>query len=240
MIEKNIMPETIEELKQWYIDMNLPDENTTRFFIGKDYPGPKAFGIYKNDITNEFVVYKNKADGSRAVRYQGTDEAFAVKELYLRLKDEIANQNNNNPIQDKTTSKSLANSLTLKLIPFCDTLILVVVTFVGVFISSFSPDRGYYNFRGKHYYYQNSSWYVYDTSWSPCYNVPSELKKNYNEYYSSRSNTDYLISDFESSAYYEEPSYSSSSSSSSSWDSDSSWDSSDSWDSSSTDWDSDW
>ena len=39
-----------------------------------------------------FIVYKNKADGTRAVRYKGTDEAYAVNELYLKLKDEILNQ----------------------------------------------------------------------------------------------------------------------------------------------------
>ena len=38
-------PKTIEELKQWYIDRNLPAERVTRFFIGKDYKGSKAFGI---------------------------------------------------------------------------------------------------------------------------------------------------------------------------------------------------
>ena len=35
------------------------------------------------------MVYKNKADGSRAVRYSGPDEAYAVRELYLKLKSEV-------------------------------------------------------------------------------------------------------------------------------------------------------
>ena len=33
----NEVPQTIEELKQWYQDMNLPPEEVTRFFIGKLY-----------------------------------------------------------------------------------------------------------------------------------------------------------------------------------------------------------
>lgn len=53
-------PKTIEELKQWYIDRNLPPESVTRFFIGSNYKGAKAFGIYKDDITDKIVVYKNK------------------------------------------------------------------------------------------------------------------------------------------------------------------------------------
>ena len=83
-------PKTIEELKQWYADRHLPPPETTRFFIGEDYPGPRAFGIFRQG--SEVIVYKNKANGSRAVRYRGTDEAYAVNELYLKLKSEILNQ----------------------------------------------------------------------------------------------------------------------------------------------------
>lgn len=83
-------PKTIEELKQWYSDRGLPPAKTTRFFIGENYKMPKAFGIYQDG--NYFIVYKNKADGSRAIRYKGTDEAYAVNELYMRLKEEILNQ----------------------------------------------------------------------------------------------------------------------------------------------------
>ena len=84
-------PTTIEELKEWYVSKGLPDEEVTRFFIGRDYKGSKAFGIYKN-AKGKFIVYKNKADGSRAVRYEGTDEAYAVNELLTRLRQEILEQ----------------------------------------------------------------------------------------------------------------------------------------------------
>lgn len=89
-------PKTIEELKQWYKNHNLPPETITRFFIGKNITEPKAFGIYFDDHSQEYVVYKNKDTGMRAVRYQGTDEAYAVNELYLRLKQEILNQKQHN------------------------------------------------------------------------------------------------------------------------------------------------
>ena len=82
-------PKTIEQLKQWYKDHNLPPEEKTRFFIGKNIKQPKAFGIYK-DENGDFVVYKNKSNGERAVRYQGSDEGYAVNELYQRLRSEIA------------------------------------------------------------------------------------------------------------------------------------------------------
>lgn len=83
-------PKTIEELKQWYKDHHLPAYETTRFFIGINYTKPKAFGIYEEN--GQFIVYKNKDDGTRAIRYQGSDEAYAVNELYLKLKSEILNQ----------------------------------------------------------------------------------------------------------------------------------------------------
>ena len=87
-------PKTIAELQQWYQDRHLPPYETTRFFIGINYKKPKAFGIYQDG--DQFIVYKNKANGERAIRYQGTDEAYAVNELYLKLKSEILNQKANN------------------------------------------------------------------------------------------------------------------------------------------------
>lgn len=83
-------PATIEELKAWYAARNLPPYEVTRFFIGIDYKEKRAFGIYEEN--GEFIVYKNKDDGKRAIRYQGKDEAYAVNELYLKLKEEILNQ----------------------------------------------------------------------------------------------------------------------------------------------------
>ena len=85
------IPKTIEELKD-YCERNGFTSSKTRFFVGFDYKGAKAFGVYKDEATGEFVVYKNKADGTRSVRYRGTDEEFAVVELYDRLQSEIANQ----------------------------------------------------------------------------------------------------------------------------------------------------
>ncbi len=85
-------PTTIEELKDWYKSKGLPPYETTRFFIGENYKGARAFGIYKDERSDKFVVYKNKDTGDRAVRYEGTDEAYAVNELFMRLKQEILEQ----------------------------------------------------------------------------------------------------------------------------------------------------
>lgn len=89
-------PQTIEQLAQWYKDRGLPPYEKTRFFIGEDYRKPRAFGIYKDPNTGNFVVYKNKDSGERAIRYEGTDEAYAVNELFQRLKQEIIQQKAHN------------------------------------------------------------------------------------------------------------------------------------------------
>ena len=88
----NEVPTTIEELQTWYKEHNLPPEETTRFFIGKDIKEARAFGIYKEEKTGNFIVYKNKDNGSRAVRYEGKDETYAINELYMKLKEEILHQ----------------------------------------------------------------------------------------------------------------------------------------------------
>ncbi|MBP5298289.1 MAG: hypothetical protein J6Z09_03985 [Lachnospiraceae bacterium] len=100
-------PQTMDDLYAWYAAHNLPPYETTRFFLGIDYKKPKAFGIYKDG--ENFIVYKNKADGSRAVRYKGTDEAYAVNEIYLKLKSEILNQKENNMAKKSAGARSTAS-----------------------------------------------------------------------------------------------------------------------------------
>ncbi|PHU35862.1 zinc ribbon domain-containing protein [Pseudobutyrivibrio ruminis] len=239
-------PKTIEELKQWYVAHNLPPEETTRFFIGKDIKEPKAFGIYKNS-KGDFVVYKNKASGERAVRYEGSDEGYAVNELYQRLRAEIADQKEHSRGRSRSSSGNSSNqSVSGNFIRFA-AIGIFIVTFafigmvscvVGIFDKSLS--EGYYRYKGNDYYYQNNDWYIYDLatdSWDSVWDE-SELNSTIN----SDTYRDYRIYDhdgsqFEDSSWYD----AGSDDDDSDWDSDSSWDSDwDDWDSGGTDWDSDW
>ena len=90
------VPTTIEELRAYCRNHNLPLADM-RVFLGEDYRGAKAFGIYRDEATGNIVVYKNKADGTRAVRYEGSDEAYAVNELYLKIKERVAEQKRHLP-----------------------------------------------------------------------------------------------------------------------------------------------
>ena len=83
------IPNTIKELQEFCDSKGMPLEKM-RFFIGKDFREPCAFGIYKDG--SWYVVYKNKDNGSRALRYHGPDESYAVKEIYLKLLDECHNR----------------------------------------------------------------------------------------------------------------------------------------------------
>ena len=265
--DTNTDPRTIEELKEWYIARNLPPEDTTRFFIGKDYPGAKAFGIFKNEISGEIIVYKNKADGSRAIRYQGRDEAFAVSELLAKLKEEILkrkstnSRNINNNVINNFNSRSRSTRSYSSFNKTNNGFLLLLVIFsmiigsIGIG-SIVSKQYGYYYYNDEYYYRQKGSWYKYyddnnnygeyDVNGWQVVEPPDELKKNYKKYYKSKTHESYYrTADFEDTSYYV-PSYSSSSSyyddDDDDWYSSSSydWDDDDDWDWDSSDWDSDW
>lgn len=232
------IPKTIEELKA-YCDENGLTPERTRFFVGVDYKEPRAFGIYKDD-KGEFVVYKNKANGERAVRYRGVDEAYAVNELYERLQDEILNQKAHHVERQKANAvKSVKRQQTAGLIKSITIGVVVVVGVASFFFSGNKYDNGYYHYNNTHYYSLDDTWYYYDdtlTDWYPASSVPDDLTQNADDYYDSsyydyNSNT----TDFRDTDYYSDWEESRSSDDSS----DSDWDSSD-WDSGDTDWDSDW
>lgn len=162
----NRTPRTIEELKSWYQARKLPPYEQTRFFIGENYQGARAFGIYEDG--GEYVVYKNKADGSRAIRYRGKDEAYAVNELYLRLKEEILNQKNVNAAgRSSRTVKSRSGKigcLTGIIGVFVVSMVMAVFAMAVEYIDSFSPRHGSYYLKDSYIYYNESSYYVYSDS----------------------------------------------------------------------------
>lgn len=253
----NGVPTTIEELKLFCRAHNLPLAKM-RFYIGENYKLPKAFGIYKDEASGEFIVYKNKADGSRAIRYQGKDEAYAVNEIYLKLKDEIQNQKARqkaasqntarqytdyapNAYTKATTHKNTGKSRSSRM--FAGWLRTILIAMVAPFIleilifafvslrAEFRPDTGYYQYEGNYYYYYDNDWYIYDTyssNWLET-TIDDVMEDNLDSYHSSYSyDSSYGVDDFTESSYYD---------SGSDYDSDDDDWSSSSWD---DDWDSDY
>lgn len=239
------VPKTIDELKAFCAAHNMPLERM-RFFLGEDFREPKAFGIYR-DENGDFIVYKNKADGSRAVRYRGKDEAYAVNELYQKLKSEVqirkaqqsAPQSHITPPASK--KGRMRRGCGQFLIAFA---VFIVIIAISIFMVSRTPSTGYYDYDGDYYYYQNNDWYYYDddmAGWLYAPYVDSTLREDYRDYWQGDSySSQYGVEDFSDSEYYS----SSSSDKNDNWSS--GWDSSDfdtdysSWDSGDTDWGSDW
>ncbi len=244
------IPKTIEELKAFSDKHNLPLKDM-RFFLGEDFKEPKAFGIYKDDDGN-FVVYKNKADGSRAVRYQGKDEAYAVNEIYQKMRSEIRMRKQQKPSENDPDvkvgaqkAKQAALKKKRKIADFFSIFLVIFLLVLYVVLSCVkSPGKGYYNYDDTYYYYDSSSWYYYDdynNQWEKTYSIDDELSKNYKDYSSgSDYSTDFGIDNFNNSQYYLDHN-NSNSYWNDSWDDDDwDWDSNDSWDYNDSDWDSDW
>ena len=242
-------PRTIEDLQQWYQAHQLPPEEVTRFFIGKDVREAKAFGIYRDD-NGDFVVYKNKADGTRAVRYQGSDEAYAVNELYQRLRSEIADQKYRAKPQESDSDFKFRPLYRDDAYPdyskldeeekryqhrnsgsndsggngsgwakFCLIALFWLISFALAMGTKYGGSSGNYNSGGGNSGY----YYTYDDD-----DDDSGFGWSYrnNSSNNNSSNSNWWDSGSDDDSW--------------DWDSDSSWDSDDSWDSGSTDWGSDW
>ena len=231
-----------------------------------NYQQPRAFGIYQNE-KGEFIVYKNKDNGQRAIRYQGTDEAYAVNELYMKLKEEILNQKRNSQLRKNGSPKSQGavgkvkkaadQAFTVASYIICGAAVVIAI---ATWISSCSlvanRHEGYYKVDDKMLYHYYNTWYEYeDYGYDPVDDTLTggwvESDEDYDQYqdiwdynlgedYDSSSDWDYGVERFTDSSTYDQAYEDHHSSSSDSSDSSYDWSSSDSWDSGSSDWGSDW
>ncbi|MBO4399462.1 MAG: hypothetical protein J5795_04955 [Lachnospiraceae bacterium] len=231
-------PKTISELQQYCEEHGMPLLRM-RFFIGEDYRQPKAFGIYQEGDT--FVVYKNKDTGERAIRYIGTDEAYAVGEIFDKLLSECHKRGIypdgesaylDAPVSRGYPQRSGDRSQKL-LIGGIIGFFAVVILAAGIGSHRMHRHDGYYkDDKGTYYYRYGSDWSYYDST-SNCWT--STLSFPYEDYtdYSVEGDYDlsWGISSIETSSLWDDWH------TSSSYDSGSSYDS---WDSGGTDWSSDW
>ena len=251
----NQVPKTIEELKAFAAEQGIPLEKM-RFFIGIDYKEPRAFGIYK-EANGNCVVYKNKGNGERAIRYQGTDEAYAVNEIYQKMKAELLERKQADIInaQRRTTSSSSSKKSSRSsrgLRRGIITLIIVAGIFAIAMIlaaidDARTPNRGYYDYNGDAFYYAAGAWYTADDDgvWERTYDVPDTLEENYKDYFEAKDYSDLDADYADNVEEYQTEAYSYDNDNDDSWN-DSNWDDNDwdydydSYDSYDSDWDSDW
>ena len=221
-------PRTIEELRAFCESKGMPLEKM-RFFIGINEPSPRAFGIYREG--DRFIVYKNKSDGSRAVRYDGPDEAYAVNELYLKLLEEHRLRQNGGGSGGTRSSGARRR-------PSRNSTVIIIAVIVLYFLVQLVVGKlshrkdGYYRTGDDLYYRYGSSWYM-DSGYDDWVETDSFPMDDYGSYYAGDDYDDsWGGSDFTESSTWESLKDS---------DSDSDWDADyDSWDSGDTDWDSDW
>ena len=248
--EENEAPKTIEELKEYCENRGMP-LSRMRFFIGDNYEKPKAFGIYEDG--GRYIVYKNKANGERATRYSGPDEAYAVGELFRKLLDECYKRDiypDGRPAETVPCSvvagtaggasrngKQMSRGKIAALI----VLILCVITLICIFSTfdwSFrSYENGYYKLNDSYYLKKGSYWFFGGSSdWYSRNGSPSEsvvyLGRDYDpewgviEFEQSEKGKNYQAGQHSDSNIYPNSDYFSSDYSS--------------WDSGDTDWSSDW
>lgn len=235
-------PQTIDELRAYCAKNNLPLDRM-HVHIAEDYKAPKAFGIYKDDSTGHFVVYKNKANGQRAIRYEGTDEAYAVNEIYMKIKDLVMDAREHASTQNNRRTSSRPAPKKKSFLSSLFSVIIVIIT-IGVIFAGIvasireSSKNGYYNYDGNTYYRHGSYWYMYDDDlgeWDRADNMESYVDED----------------DFAGKSYDDDSDYEKfpTSDFSDDWSTDDDWDSSDdgswndsydSYDYDSGDWDSDW
>lgn len=225
-------PGTIEQLQDFCAYNEMPLERM-RFFVGEDYKEARAFGIYQED--RRFVVYKNRSDGSRVVRYDGPDEAYAVGELYDKLLDECHRRDiwpDGKPADLEKRRKSEKR----RRIAIAVVVVLLVGTLGYIFYrigAKMHAYDGYYRFEspGIYYCYGDDWYYSDDSDWVRTDDVPYDNYDDRADYYIGDTyDSSWGYSDFEQSqawAQIQEESRTSS-------------DDYNSWDSGDTDWDSDW
>ena len=237
-------PKTIYELRVYCAQKHVPLADI-RFFIDEDYRGPKAFGIYQDD-EGQFVVYKNKADGTRAIRYRGPDEAHAVDEILQKMNSEVELRRakkrggvTRGGVGRSPSRPKRSGSARTAMLAAVVSMLIVAAVIIGAAFCALrgTPRRGYYHYGGDTYYYYHD-WYRCDgDEWYPAEEIPQELEEDYRDYRTD----DYDVPAFEDTAWYdyEDTRYDSDDDDD---DDDYDWDDDDwdDWDTDDTDWDSDW
>ena len=182
---------SIDEFLYWAAYYNMPLEQM-RFFVGVDNTEPKCYGIYQ-DESGAWVVYKNKANGQRAVRYRGYDEAEACSILWDKLEEETRMRKKerdwwrhqedlaNDPEYAEEYERELENRVlkpnygTRKPMKHISINTVMCIVFGGIFVFDLlfygiqklyyntHPQTGYYTNNNDIYYYQYPTWYMWDS-----------------------------------------------------------------------------
>lgn len=223
---------SLQEYKDFVERHNIPLD-TIRFALGEDKGhDPRWFYIYQDRFTGEWVVAKNKSDGSTAERYRGNDEAKACQILFDKMEEEFnkrkyasedtAGGGSGSSGSTKKRKKSHFSSFVLRFLPYLIAIPICVYAFWDGYRDTHTkrPGQGYYVFHNTYddgsvwddlYYYLDSCWYYYDDEYDDWY-VDSDFDYSYDDvddyyigsYYSSLDGYyDGEAWDFDDTSYYQ-------------------------------------
>lgn len=253
---------SLQEYRDFVQQHNIPLD-TIRFALGEDKGHePKWFYIYQDRFTGEWVVAKNKSDGSTAERYRGNDEAEACQILFDKMEEEFnKRQPASSSVVDDKKKRAKSSLVFVLQRTMIYAIFLVIICFIirKVLVDEPSsvrrPGQGYYVFEHTYddgsvwddlYYYLDNSWYYYDDEYDDWY-VDENFDYSYDyvddyyvgNYYSSLDGYyDGDAWDFDDTTYYQFYQDSLNNKDDSYNNGDDSNDNDDSWDSYEDDWDS--
>ena len=184
---------SLQEYMDFVQKHNIPLD-TIRFALGEDKGHePRWFYIYQDRFTGEWVVAKNKSDGSTAERYRGNDEAKACQILFDKMEEEFNKRQFKSPqttqaetkyreeIKKRRTRDRFASALHNTVVYAIVIVILAIIvrdTLTDKPGSARRPGQGYYVFQRTYddgsvwddlYYYLDSSWYYFDGEYDDWY-----------------------------------------------------------------------
>ena len=243
---------SVSDIKYLAEKNNMPLEQM-RFFPGTDYREPRAFGVYQDTETGEWVVYKNKDTGERVERYRGFDEEFAAQELWEKMESEMnkridkyngAGSRSNAPATVRHNSPAKKKEDKISALSVAVIIGICVLAIISHYKERKNRHNGYYRHNDSTYYFQGGDWYWFDDDildWLPYDGVEDEDIWFDNYYYGDSYDFGNYEYDFNNSDYYDADMYYSNDDDDDdwSWGSDNDWDWG-GWDAGDTDWGSDW
>ncbi len=178
---------SLQEYKDFVEKHNIPLD-TIRFALGEDKGHePRWFYIYQDRFTGEWVVAKNKNDGSTAERYRGFDEAAACQILFDKMQEEFNKRqyaSGSGSSRNEYGGHKKKRNATI----IFDKILIIITLIVSVYIlaegyfdrqaAKRRPGQGYYVFQVTYddgslwddlYYYLDGDWYYYDDEYNDWY-----------------------------------------------------------------------
>ena len=209
-------PRTVEELLALCASFEA-DPAAYHFYIGEDEKDAVGYGLFVDEF-GDYVFYHNHRNQQRSIRYKGRDEAYAVGELYRRMKEarvfyrpvsrqEEGGERRHHHSHSGQSGRQRRKARRIRLaVAIGAAVVVCCVAAVVLRWRALQPKDGYYHCQGRYYYLQQHQWYAYDSvmdNWEKTDANPT-IVANHQAYYRSIYYWEGSpVSDFRDSGYYD-------------------------------------